>query len=393
MVHVAGGAYIERCLDPEWDRLMGSGVRAATAIAHHCEVTLHTVIGAEERAELADFAAQRGFALDEVAGDRTVSFDYVHPLSDPRISPRLDAISRRRIVVEGETVLSYGMLDADVTVNGNTVVYDPQSPHAPTGFRRDGSSARRLAFLANTREVTRLANISDVDDAARLVRSDQKADVLIVKMGLRGCRVYSEKNVTEVPAYRSSLSWTIGSGDLFAAAFCYFWATRDLDAASAADGASRAVAVYAQYRSVPALSDELIGDPELHPVRVRAGRVYLAGPFFNLQQRWMVEEARTAFLRAGFDVASPLHDVGVVGTARAIADADLELLRSCDRVFALVDDGDIGTIFEVGWARKLGLPVVAFGQRIGHDDRKMLIGTGCDVVEDFASGVAATLTL
>jgi len=392
-VDVVGGSYIERCLDPEWDRLMGSGVRAASAIARHADVALHTVIGADERDELVDFAAQRGFSLDAIAGDRTVAFDYVHPLSDPRISPRLDAISRRRITVEGEMVLSYGMLDADVLVKGGTVVYDPQSPHAPTGFRRDGSSAARLAFLGNTREIMRLANVSDVDDAAALVRSEQGAEVLIVKMGLRGCRVYSETGVTHVPAYRSSLSWTIGSGDLFAAAFFYFWGMHRVDAPRAADGASRAVAVYAQYRSVPVISVDLFTNSDLQAVRVKEGRVYLAGPFFNLQQRWMIEEARTAFLRAGFQVASPLHDVGVVGTPEDIAHKDLELLERCDRVFALVDDGDIGTIFEVGWARRNRIPVVAFGQRISLEDRKMLVGTGCEIVEDFASAVAATVTL
>jgi hypothetical protein len=372
---------------------MGSGVRAASAIARHADVTLHTVIGAAEREELLDFSAQRGFSLDAIAGDRTVSFDYVHPLSDPRISPRLDAINRRRITVEGEMVLVYGMLDADVVVNGGTVVYDPQSPHAPTGFRRDGSSATRLAFLGNTREIMRLANASDLDYAAEFVRSEQDVEVLIVKMGLRGCRVYCESGVSHVPAYRSSLSWTIGSGDLFAAAFCYFWGLHGLDAPRAADGASRAVAVYAQYRSVPVISDELFANPNLHAVRVQEGRVYLAGPFFNLQQRWMIEEARAAFRRAGFEVASPLHDVGVVGTPDEIANKDLKLLEGCDRVFALVDDGDIGTIFEVGWARRHRLPVIAFGQRISQEDRKMLVGTGCEIVEDFASAVAATVTL
>jgi nucleoside 2-deoxyribosyltransferase len=86
--------------------------------------------------------------------------------------------------------------------------------------------------------------------------------------------------------------------------------------------------------------------------------VYLAGPFFSLAERWLVETSRAVLAGLGASVFSPLHDVGVGGDE--VAAPDLDGLRRADAVFALLDGWDPGTVYEVGWAHREDLPVVGF---------------------------------
>ena len=56
-------------------------------------------------------------------------------------------------------------------------------------------------------------------------------------------------------------------------------------------------------------------------------------------------------------------------------------------VLALCDGLDAGTLFEVGYAVKKGLPVVAFSEQTSDEAMKMLYGTGCKVFRDFTSAI------
>ena len=126
------------------------------------------------------------------------------------------------------------------------------------------------------------------------------------------------------------------------------------------------------------LSDKPLEDQEYH--------VYLAGPFFNIAQRWLVEESRQAFRGMRLKVFSPLHDVGL-GSGQDVAPQDLEGLKRCRAVLALVDGVDPGTVFEVGFARALNKSVVAFAESTGEEPLKMISGSGCDVVSDFVTAI------
>ena len=85
--------------------------------------------------------------------------------------------------------------------------------------------------------------------------------------------------------------------------------------------------------------------------------VYLAGPFFNMPELWLVDEARLALRGMGLKVFSPYHDVGI-GIGEDVAPKDIEALERSRAVLAIVDGVDTGTIFEVGYARALAKPVV-----------------------------------
>lgn len=122
------------------------------------------------------------------------------------------------------------------------------------------------------------------------------------------------------------------------------------------------------------------------PVKAVGGHAYLAGPFFTMSQRWLVEEVRRGLRDVGLNVFSPLHDVGR-GPASEVAPADLEKLEESDVVFAIMDGLDSGTVFEVGYARALKKPVYALAQETSIEDLKMIEGSGCHVHTDLVTAL------
>jgi len=65
-------------------------------------------------------------------------------------------------------------------------------------------------------------------------------------------------------------------------------------------------------------------------------------------------------------------------------------LERCGAVLALLDGLDPGTIFEVGYARKLGIPVIAlFHGDPGHV-LSMLLGSDCEICNDFSTAAYKT---
>ena len=114
--------------------------------------------------------------------------------------------------------------------------------------------------------------------------------------------------------------------------------------------------------------------------------VYLAGPFFNMAQLWLIDEARAALRGMGLKVFSPFHDVGV-GKSQDVAPKDIEALKNSRALLAVIDGVDTGTVFEAGYARALDKPVIAFSQSTPEEPLKMISGTGCEVVPDFVSAI------
>ncbi len=66
--------------------------------------------------------------------------------------------------------------------------------------------------------------------------------------------------------------------------------------------------------------------------------VSLAGPFFTVAERWLVDACRSFLLQAGAEVFSPFHEIGVGGPE--VAKQDLDGLRKADVVLALLDGWD-----------------------------------------------------
>jgi nucleoside 2-deoxyribosyltransferase len=314
-----------------------------------------------------------------------ITFSYFHPLSNPEISPRQLSCSPA-ISIAAPIVVRFGMMEGSAQVDAEVAVYDPQSAEKPEYFEANGSRATRLAYVLNEAELVTLTEVREFDKAAATLHS-RGAEVVVVKAGTKGGSIHVRGNPPRpFRAYRSERVFKIGSGDVFTAAFALFWAERGYSPEKAADLASRAAALYTDTRVLPITSEASLAELQPLPNTQVIGQIYLAGPFFSIAQRWLVAEARAALIKLGAPVFSPLHDVGF-GAPSDVAPADIAALERSSAVLALLDGGDPGTLFEVGFARKLNLPVVAFAENISARDLTMISGTDCEVVDDFASAL------
>jgi nucleoside 2-deoxyribosyltransferase len=110
-----------------------------------------------------------------------------------------------------------------------------------------------------------------------------------------------------------------------------------------------------------------------------------------MAQRWLINEARRSLRGAGLRVLSPFHDIGH-GPAEFVGPPDVAALKKSDAVFAILDGLDSGTVFEIGFARALGKSVYVFSQNVAEEDLKMVVGTDCNVFNDFVTAIFAIAT-
>ncbi len=289
------------------------------------------------------------------------------------------------------------MLEGDAIVHGDRVVYDPQNGTSPQSFLSNGSSAKALAVVLNVREASAITRLEGgtAEDLAKAVATLNDAQVVVIKRGPLGALVYDGTASTSVPAFATERVWKLGSGDVFSAHFALRWAYEGMDAAQSALLASKATAAYCETSSVPLpTSLEHFGKPAITPSPRYLGgyrpNVYLAGPFFTLAQHWLIEQARTNLQSFGLEVFSPYHDVGH-GSADDVVGLDLDGIRHADLIFAIADGLDSGTIFEIGYARALGKPVVVYSENESAENQKMMVGSGCIMTDDYVSAIYRTL--
>ena len=392
MLAIVGGTYREICHEPLWNELYGSGLRAAVALAALSDgLEYHTLVGPDEHAELAAKAAYAGATVHATAIAATVRFVYNHPLATPNIYPSIEKMftHKPQLKVAAENVLVYGILEGESQVHGTYVVYDPQSPNNPLPFAHTGSTAQHLAIVLNSWEGRQLTGFNDQEAIGQQLLADGAA-VVVIKQGSAGASVFTTDGRSHVPAYQTKSVWPIGSGDIFSAVFAHYWAEQRQNPVDAAAQASLATAYYCQTQALPIPRDpaeietlQLPALPATAPVRKN---IYLAGPFFTMAERWLINESRFALRQTGNTVFSPLHDVGH-GLATEVVHLDLQALDNCDAVFAIVDGLDSGTLFEIGYARAKGKPVVAFVQNETPDNLKMLEGSACIISPDFSTAV------
>jgi hypothetical protein len=383
-ITIAGGVYFERCLTPSRSALLGSGGRAAAALSSLSDrVILHSFHPVERMLDAQYALGAYGVETLFHASPAVVGFEYLHPMSSPRISPVPLPVAGT-IDVEGEVVLRFGCLEGDFQVSARRAVFDPQSGSAPSSFSSNGSKAETLALVLNRGEATLLTGEDDPARAATALAQSDQADVIVIKMGAAGALVVDGERHQQVPAYQANAVDKIGSGDVFSATFAHFWGEQGQDAIAAAALASRYTAGYVEDRLLPLP----ITAPEKPPIKplMKKPKIYLGGPFFTTPQLWMIEEARSGLFSLGADVFSPMHDVGF-GPDDIVARRDLAGLDACDAMLALLSDSDPGTLFEVGHARAMGKPVVALVECPRKQDSTMLVGTDCDVVDDLATAL------
>lgn len=387
---VAGGTYREICDNPRWDRLFGSGLRAAAAITELSkDVTLATYAPLEWAEDIAMSAAAFGVKALITECLMPGTFRYFHQLSTAELEYDGE-VDIEPLHVEGDAVLRFGMVAGSAIVRAKYAVFDPQTGADPESFHSNGSVAEHLAIVLNGWEASQTTGLPP-EKAGALILARENADVVIIKLGPRGAMVHSRGGSSVlVPPYRSDSVFKIGSGDVFSAAFAYYWADAGLPPDEAADAASRSVAHFVDGHHLPLPGIEALRHGDAYSPRELPRQVYLAGPFFTLAQRWLVEETRDILTSMGVPVFSPLHDVGTAKSARELASGDLVGLDQSAVVLALLDDADPGTVFEVGYARKAGISVVGYSEQLDGLHLTMFEGTGCVMESDYTTAVYKT---
>ena len=264
-------------------------------------------------------------------------------------------------------------------------VYDPQSAFDPESFSANGSHTAHLAVIANAREILQLGGGDNpVRAATRLL--EQGAEVVVVKSGAKGALVVTSNSVTPVPPHRSKRVWTIGSGGRVRGNVCgALGVCMETVPWTAAHLASLAVASYAETMALPVPSLETLRQ---HSALATAsgGRVYLAGPFFTVSQRWFVDEVRRGLLDLGLTVFSPVHDVGP-GPAQVVGPADIAALEECDVVFAILDGLDSGNVIRGRLRTRPRNASLRFGANGSPEDLKMIEGSQCRVYDDLVTAL------
>ncbi|MDM9628460.1 PfkB family carbohydrate kinase [Rhizobium sp. S152] len=384
-VDIVGGVYREKCAFPYWDELFGSAGRAAMALAASgLTLRLHTALSSREKISAAAIFEQYGVSIFVTDRPEPIVFDYVHSLAVPAITPQLPLAPVKVPPIRNKIVIKFGMLESDPEVVSDYCVYDPQSAFEVLPFSASRSQAAHLAIVANKGEALRMTETADLAAAAKTLQDRDGAEVVIIKDGLNGAAVYHEGKVSAVPAYKTTNVFTIGSGDVFVAAFTKAWAVDRMDPAEAANIASLATAAYVESRILP-LSNEAISTNR-EPARRTGGNVYLAGPFRETGQRMLIDDVRNHLRDLGMSVFSPIHDVGP-GSADIVVQHDISAIRDCDVVFALLNGSSPGTVFEVGFARALEKPVFCVAQNMREVDLKLPRGTGAYLHDDLVSAM------
>lgn len=382
---IAGGVYREEVVMPHWSRIFGSGGRAAAAVSTMSPGSRLIAYACREWAgDVRHSMESFGIVPDLTEIEHDIAFHYFHPLSDSELfgapDDPLDTLS-----AEGQAILRFGFVEGDVRVTANRTVFDPQNASEVLRFHENGSTTKHLAIVLNQTELQHsTGQLGEV--GARLLMDRSGSDVVVVKQGPDGALVVEASGAAVVPPYRADSIFKIGSGDIFSGVFACLWAEQGLDALQAADAASRAVARYVESRNAQIDLDTL-GRASPVSSEIASGRIYVAGPFFTLAQRWLINEIRRCLHTLGAETFSPVHDVGFHTNAAYIAEKDLAGLNGCSAVLAVIDGEDAGTLFEVGYARSRGIPVVALAESPAPESLTMLEGTGCHITSDFCTSI------
>lgn len=310
-MHIVGGFYRELCHLPEWDATMGSGARAALTAAALSPGTEFTTYAAASESMAVAALERHGITATVATRPSPIVFAYFHPLSSPHVEPgREELITQPSLQVTANAVLRFGFLEGDAVVKARRAVYDPQTWRNPKPFSANGSSADELALVMNELEISSATGIEDIDQAAHHLIQTQKAEVVVVKQGPYGAKVYdASDSSTHVPAYRSARVFKIGTGDVFSAVFAHYWAQMRMSAHEAADLASRAVSLYCETRAFKFDHAALAARQPVYATR--GATACIEAGIDAIGQRYVLEEARFALRELGVNAICPNLELAI----------------------------------------------------------------------------------
>lgn len=397
-IAVVGGVYGEVCDFPRNQVIRGSAGRAAMALSPQAETSLFAFIDSEMRSEFQAVCNQNDIQQEFFVREKPIWFRYRHPLSEPtrydtNNSPTCDS------TVTAGNCLVFGTIENLPKVCANKVVYDPQNVNKATAFSQNGSEAKSIVYVVSLSEGEILTQHQKPEEIAKKLLTFNNVVGAIVKCGPRGAFVANSVRSEWVPCFPSKRVYKIGTGDIFSAAIALFHLLENDDLFDSAWFASVAVSQYVEFPvehtlfkdkgKIRSIAKQAMAQRKpYNPKCLSNKKVYLAGPFFNTAQQWLIDEARETLQSYGLEVFSPIHDVGE-GPINEIASLDIAGIEASDIVLAILDGGDPGTLFEIGYARGRDIKVIVIAESCFERDLTMILGSGCGVASDFSTGIYA----
>ncbi|MGE9311082.1 PfkB family carbohydrate kinase [Niabella sp. CJ426] len=376
MITVIGGTYREVDYDDISIEIFGSGFRGAKFLLENkCSVDFYTSGNNETLRFLTENQkVYKGFSFKCEYHEELITFKYSFALDEPVIFPGLTNISKtREFDIQAENVLAFGMLESDYKINGDKVVYDPQTAVKPKRFSGIGN-AKELVYIVNLIEAQSLASSVDIEDIKKYFFDEEKAKAIIIKNGPQGATLYLGNSNVRIPAYVTKNVNKIGSGDIFTSSFCYYWMVEGFSIEDSAINASKSTAYFCDkkvYVSSSRITD--FAYEEFKTTELAAKQIYLASPFFSISELILIDKVRSAFLGFGVKVFSPFHDIGL-GDDIEIAKKDIEGLNNSEIVFCVLDNLDSGTLIEAGYALANKKKVIGYHRTC--DENKLLMFNG-----------------
>lgn len=393
-ITIIGGTYRELCLAYiDWNHIYGSGLRALSlyqVLNYFSDITYYSAC--DKVANQIEYYYRGNNTKFKLLKSYDVKFQYEHPFRVSNIFPRPDVLYAKKKIIKAKNknVLVFGMIDADFEIEGDNVVYDPQTCVLPHLFT-DSSKANRLVYVLNMHEAIVLSGGNKNKDILDFFFDHEKCFALIIKNGPFGAYLYDDKKSEPkiIPLFKTPKVFSIGSGDIFTGYFSHEW-FRGKSLYESALAASKAVACYsAKKGNIKDIPNDMLNF-RYSSLNIKGkGKVYLAGPFFNFSQRWLVDEFYHALKGEFMDVFSPLHNVGI-GNAEEVTSDDIKGLNDSKVVLALMDGLDSGTLFEVGYAVAKNKKIVAYVENESEESLQMFKGTYCDIENDFTTAIYKT---
>jgi sugar/nucleoside kinase (ribokinase family) len=244
-------------------------------------------------------------------------------------------------------------------------------------------------LLVNEEEALLLSQANALEDAIKKL-SDVGPKYIIIKRGHRGCILAYDGQTKTIPAYKSNVECTLGSGDVFGGALAAtFIRTGDIEystklancvAANFIERLSIEAIINKAGVEVDMISREFVSPGSSDKI------IYLASPFFSKPEVDWVKLITDRIEGASFKVLSPSRENGIINKETPVDErknifaADLELLRQSDIMVALLDNGDPGTCFEVGLAYERGIPIIAL--KTSQFELNNMLLCGCNIIVD-----------
>jgi len=246
-------------------------------------------------------------------------------------------------------------------------------------------------LLVNEEEAMLLSETISIKESIKKLKA-MGPQYIVIKRGHKGCILITEEKIVEVPAYKSNVVCTLGSGDAFGGALAAtFVETGDIQYSVKVGNC--VAANFIESIAIETIIDRAGVEKDIYTRKrfvvneIIPKKIYLAGPFFSEQEVNWVRHVSNKLEGASFEVLSPSRENGFIFNdtsiekRKEIFQLDIDLLNSCDIVVALLDHDDPGTCFEIGYAFAKGTPV--YGLKTSDTSLNNMIKFGCKkVIED-----------